>query len=407
MAGMGVPFSRAQTGATLALLLLLLPAFTSAEEITLSTGERLKGILRELDADGAARIWVEDRGMRLGPGRVVQVVFGPAEKKTPPFAFVAHLAGGSRLIGMPGDEEEKGAVSLTGIFGPVRIPFDGLRALGFAGHEQGESPQTFLDPNDEWPQDKDALFLAQGDRIVRLDGVVEVIGKEAVKVWVQKKRKRIPVDVLRGIVFATPKRPDRFNTCGQIRALLKESSRIEGRIEGLAWGTLRIRTPSGLAFTLPQSILARLDLATDRRLYLSDATPLSVTETPFFNLAWPFKKDRSVGGNPLRIGGIRFAKGIGVHSRCRLVYHVPEGFQRFLAFIGIDDETGGKGNAVFRVYLGQRLVLEVQGVRGGDGPRPIDVPLEGAGTLTLEVDFGEGMDVGDHGDWAKARLVKD
>jgi hypothetical protein len=155
------------------------------------------------------------------------------------------------------------------------------------------------------------------------------------------------------------------------------------------------------------SALASLNLGTDRVRYLSDLTPRSVTETPFLCGEWPYRVDRSVGGRELTVAGTRFRKGLGVHARSRITFEVPEGFRRFLAQVGIDDETGGKGAAVFRVLLDGKVRVTVSPVRGGEEAKSVEVPLEGAKTITLEVDFGEAMDVGDHADWCDAKIVKD
>jgi hypothetical protein len=43
-------------------------------------------------------------------------------------------------------------------------------------------------------------------------------------------------------------------------------------------------------------------------------------------------------------------------------------------------------------------------MRGGDDPRPISLPLDGATELSLVVDYADRGDERDHADWVDARL---
>lgn len=108
----------------------------------------------------------------------------------------------------------------------------------------------------------------------------------------------------------------------------------------------------------------------------------------------------------MHIRGQSFQRGIGMHSQARLTYELTESFSKFVAAIGIDDAAGDLGNAVFRVLADGKEVFNSGQVTGKDQPRPIIVPLAGAKKLTLCVDYGENLDIGDQANWADARLIK-
>jgi len=376
------------------------------EEISLVTGERFEGILRSLKEDGSAAVWTGERGLGLEPGKLVRVRYGSFRLENEGEGLWILLRGGTILFGVPEKKEAATALSVTGLCGEALIPLDAVQALRYHpppgsahGPDFGNLPEA----------GSDVVLIREGDGAARLSGVVKAVGPGGVRLSVKGEDLDIGRAKIAGVLFGeTRKFPALEEGNGFVKAQLLDGNRIVGRILGLEWGVLRIRTRTGLVFELPVAALSELELGTDRRKYVSDLDPLTVSEVPFFGRSWPHRRDRSVAGNPLRLGSTdEYAKGLGVHARSRITFRVPDGFRRFVSVIGIDDETRGKGNAVFRVLLDGEVVFEKRGVRGGDPPAPVDIPLKGASTITLEVDFGEELDVGDHGDWADARFLKD
>src|SRR5690606_16343031 len=68
--------------------------------------------------------------------------------------------------------------------------------------------------------------------------------------------------------------------------------------------------------------------------YLSDLNWASVT-SPYSGA----KKDQSSGGKPMSIGGVSYAKGVGVHSASEIVYNLGGQYTTFQAYVGIDDSV--------------------------------------------------------------------
>ena len=73
--------------------------------------------------------------------------------------------------------------------------------------------------------------------------------------------------------------------------------------------------------------------------------------------AWgPVERDMSNGdlqlgdGNPIRIGGIEYQKGLGAHAESTIEYALGGTCQTFSADVGVDDEVGSAyGSVVFEV----------------------------------------------------------
>ena len=134
--------------------------------------------------------------------------------------------------------------------------------------------------------------------------------------------------------------------------------------------------------------------------------PAEVEETPFFDIVWRHRRDASVDGHPLRIGGKTYRKGLGVHTRCRLVYALDGAYRSFITDVGIDDEVGDKGSADVRVLVDGKLKFERKALTGRAAPLRIELDVAGAKRLTLIADFGPQLDIADHVDWANARLIR-
>ncbi|MFD0404364.1 NPCBM/NEW2 domain-containing protein [Kitasatospora sp. NPDC127116] len=148
-------------------------------------------------------------------------------------------------------------------------------------------------------------------------------------------------------------------------------------------------------------------------------TPLPTGLLRLGDLAWtsasngwgPVERDHSNGeaaagdGHPLTIGGTTYAKGLGVHAASDIRYHLGGTCRNLTVDVGVDDESGTNGSAVFRIYRDRTLVADSGVRRGTDGPLRLSADLTGGGDLRLLVtDAGDG-DTFDHADWADPRIA--
>jgi fibronectin type 3 domain-containing protein len=142
--------------------------------------------------------------------------------------------------------------------------------------------------------------------------------------------------------------------------------------------------------------------------------PVSSTTTYLSDLNWTsatvgwgtIHKDASVGGNPIRIRGTTYARGIGTHAISQITYELGGQFQSFISDVGVDDETFGQGFVEFKV-VGDGKVLFDSGVLGGNSP-VVHVNVSVAGVQQLQLLAINGIAANwnsDHADWAGARLT--
>jgi len=116
--------------------------------------------------------------------------------------------------------------------------------------------------------------------------------------------------------------------------------------------------------------------------------------------------NRSVLGSPISIGGRTFERGIGTHSRTEISYPIGGEFEQFAATIGIDDAVRPLGSVVMQVKGDGKTLFDSGALTGETPPRDILVDVKGVQTLTLLVDYGDGLDASDHAGWGDARLLR-
>lgn len=97
-------------------------------------------------------------------------------------------------------------------------------------------------------------------------------------------------------------------------------------------------------------------------VHLSALSPISATS----GRGTEPQADTSVTGDPLRLAGRTYKKGIGVHAVSTLGYPLDPRYERFVATVGLDDGIRNahlsakdiRGSAVFKVYVDSILLAE-------------------------------------------------
>lgn len=131
----------------------------------------------------------------------------------------------------------------------------------------------------------------------------------------------------------------------------------------------------------------------------------------------PAQKNLSNDKGPLVIRRTKYAKGMGVHAPCQLLYALKPEYRRFVALAGMDEgilkvENGSNlamhSTAVFRVFVDGKLAAESPVMRITEPAWRFDVPLlPGSRIISLTVmDAGDGNRE-DVADWVEAGFVTD
>jgi alpha-galactosidase len=128
--------------------------------------------------------------------------------------------------------------------------------------------------------------------------------------------------------------------------------------------------------------------------------------------------NKSVDGNPIRIGGKEFSEGVGTRATSVLFIKLDGGAERFTALVGADDSplppppTGAPQPTtpppptpiVFRVVGDSRVLHVSKAVARGDAAESLSVDVRGIKTLVLQVKPVDGSRPV-AANWANAKLT--
>jgi lysophospholipase L1-like esterase len=145
-----------------------------------------------------------------------------------------------------------------------------------------------------------------------------------------------------------------------------------------------------------------------------------LTGTTFLGELTPMRADNAVGpievnqhnggsgaqdGGRMSIRGRDYARGIGTQATSRVDYRLDGKQKWFIADLGLDDSTSGRGSVVFKVYLDGKRVFSSHVIDGDDPIEQLRLRIAGGRKLTLIVsDAGDG-NTDDRANWANARVV--
>jgi len=176
----------------------------------------------------------------------------------------------------------------------------------------------------------------------------------------------------------------------------------------------QVITVVGVAATLPLDQLRSLDFTAGKIRYLSQLNPIDVQYFPFWGEGDPTTEYRRNFSGPLGIltpitlGGKAYPKGLAIHSKTILKYRLAGEFRRFQTIMGIDDFTGQSGHLgdVHVKISGDNKVLFEGDANHADQPLPLSLDISGVRDLTILVDYGANLDIGDWLDLADAKVSK-
>ncbi len=391
------------------LLLTLAAAAPPGFEVEKLGGGRLVGPIVALDADSLT-VRTGDGPVALDAQDVARLSRVETAGQAPPSDVSVELIDGSRLAAT--DYTIGGRTAqITAPGGDVTelAPGDVAAVQFQPATEQSAAEWTrILDS----ARQSDLLVVRKGPSLDYHRGALGEVTSSVVEFHLDGERLPVPRTKVFGLIY--------YRSAGRD---LPEAACWLTEADGSRWAVRSIRleddllrwtTPLGIEVSRAPADVARLDFSQGKIVYLSDLEPESSEWTPYFGPARELpvlneffrpREDRGLDLGPLRIDGVEYAKGLALHSRTRLVYRLPGRFRRFQAVAGIHDRVRPQGN-VRLVIRGDDRVLWEGSVAGTEGGQEIDVDLGGVRRLEILADYGDALDVGDHLDLGKARIIK-
>ncbi|HEX6985375.1 MAG TPA: NPCBM/NEW2 domain-containing protein, partial [Planctomycetaceae bacterium] len=352
-----------------------------------------------------------DAAVRLGPTQdrrePLSIAAGdllslelPARPSVAPTATVLEFANGDRVAAEVGLSEEDAVAARIGD-SMLRVPLETLRGIAFRplDPDDGSAAIFFREAGAD-----DLVLLTNGDRLV---GQMLGLSEAELTLDAAGREVRIPRDRIAAVAFS-PELTSPAGVDGPRQIVHTAAGRLT--VRGLARaddGSWRAETAFGEPVAWPADAVRRVQFAGGRTVFLSDLEPSQVEIVPFLDRVWPVRIDRAVTGEPLTAGGVSYAKGLGVHSRCRITYDLGGEYEALHAVAGLAESAGEIGSVEFAIEIDGREVVRTGPVaRSGDPVRITHLDLRGAEALVLTVDFGRNGDVRDRANWCDAVLVR-
>jgi hypothetical protein len=270
-----------------------------------------------------------------------------------------------------------------------------------------DKAERFVAQLQDEPRKRDVVFLQNGDRI---EGTIAALGPKIGCVITTDGRKvQTPWPRLAGIAWSTIRQARLRTKKTYTRAVLEGGARVnflELRFEEKVRRWVG-KTQFGATVELSESSLIALDVRQGLAVDVSELTPARYEHRPFLGAAWPLAKNAAATGQPLRLHGSTYEKGLGTHAACQVAYKLDGYYQRFDALVGID-ETSRRGRARAAIDLdGKRIELnEGKELTSQTAPLAVQLDVRNVRIMTLIVELGSFGDVQADVNWAKARLIK-
>jgi hypothetical protein len=377
------------------------PQFTAVK----ADGTTVSGRLRRLNIRGGLELAVDGgRSVAIPDGLLVKLA---RDGVAPPSS-----GEGGTVLFPDGDRLARGTIVAAGettlevqseTLGTLALPIDGLLGLVLAPPLDPDAAFALESRVRDEPRTTEVLWLANGDRLVG-----GLLGLNDKTIAFQPPSGKIDLD-RSGVVALgfDPKLVAYPRPTGPFLELtFLDGSRLGVSAIHTEEGQLLATTRYGQMIKLPPGELAEVRTRNGPAIYLSELEPAGAKYVGYLGPTREVRLDRAVDGQPLRLGGKSYDRGLGTQSRSYIVYRLTPGTRRFQALVGLDDRAGPLGSVSFRVLVDKEERFASPPMSARDAPRAIDLDVAGARTLVLITDFGERGEVRDHADWAEARLIR-
>lgn len=248
----------------------------------------------------------------------------------------------------------------------------------------------------------DLLFVRKEDAIHTLEGaVLESDGKRLKFQWDEGEQSVDMSKIEGAIFFRLGSKP------GDVLGELTDKYNNRWRVlkAEIKKGIIDLKIVVGAVVSMPISSVREIDFSSGKVVHLSDLKPVSVQQTPYFDIVWNYRKDENFRGTQLRLGGNEFQQGLCLHSRSRLSYSLNGEYHWLRTVVGIDDGTRGRGHVECEILADGKSLFRSE-LSGVSSPHELRLDVSGAKRLTLFVDFGRNMDSCDWVTFGDAKLIR-
>ena len=368
-------------------------------------GEIVVGELKEIGPRGEILLLTSDDKEKTIPSSLVVKLVreGTLPTLAPEPSAAVLFPEGDRIRSAIGAASDTHLEVQSYSLGKLAIPLDSILGLILSHQSDSDQADLVIGRVRNEPRTSEVAWLANGDR---LDGGFLGLTEKSVDFLVAKK----PIKLDRAGVVALGLDPAQvvypLPETDFYEFTFYDGSRLGLTNPKIEQDHLSGTTRFGLALRVGLNELARVQRRSRQLVYLDERPVAAEKYVGYIGNPRPFRKNATVEGHTFRLSGHDFDRGLGTESRTLLAYRVEPGDLRFQASVGLDDRSGPLGNVVFAVIVDgvERFKSPPMSVR--DGPKTLDIDLQGAKVLVLITEFGERGNVRDIADWVEARILR-
>ena len=363
---------------------------SSAFAVTLDDFTRRSMSVETFDGETLVGVDADRKVPATVPATRLLLISRGVEAASPrePSTFVLARTDGERLVGKPDAIVDDALTFSTTSLGEWKVPLTSVVSLT----RGNEIAPTAASPS------QDEVRLANGDAII---GIVSEASDQRVTCK-SSDGQAVPIEWanVRQVRFAP-------STAADVAAQSTPRFRIafaDGSLVGVSDVRLandRVTARSGeRTIDVAASAVVQIELLGGATRLLSNVAPSAASSAPFFpRFGQGVETDRAaatiaalnatsaIAARPHAMTTWPTAGATSFHAR----YAIPAGLPR--------------ADVSIRVLADERVVFERSHVRAGVANAPIDVPLAGAKSVTLEVGYGDNYDAQDNFYWLDAALV--
>jgi hypothetical protein len=409
-----------------------LAVLATAEEVAIQplAGKSITGELQSLSGDKIVVTTAEGE-LALDAKELKSLRFAPASALDKPSVWLELLDGSQLLAISFVSADGRATVELVGGV-TATIPTRSIRHVRFR-EQEGALADQWKGIVERQPEADLLVIRKMSSRTIEqpgleprtvseaaldeLDGVVLEVGPQSARFEFDGDEIPVSREKIDGIVFFHP--VARELPAAACRVVDAGGSTWTARSIALKDDQLELVSTAGVEVDLPLAHVQEIDFSSGNVKFLGELEEESTLAEASFqpkNMTATFKQlkaprwveqEESSGGPALSAGGEPVDQGLSLSGRTRLSYQVPEGMQWFRAQAALDDTAGASANLTLRILADNREVLNQ--TFSADEPRKlrnVEIDVSSAGRLSIVVEDGSGLDIGDQLILVDARFTK-
>jgi hypothetical protein len=287
----------------------------------------------------------------------------------------------------------------------VDVPLARVVAIYVGLPEHKETAESFAKRIKTRGSEDLLLARTKDGEVLPISGIVEGSTPDKLTFRYREKSRTLPLKMVEGFILAArpdPKPPTDLRATFTLNGGLVLTGKWV-TLEPAAWG---LETAWGQVLKLPPADVRSVRFRGGGMTYLSDLEPSRVEETPYFGRRNPYRRDQNLAGEPIKLAGRVYERGIAVHSRSALTYDLEKRFTGFEVVLGFDEASRKRGRVDARILADGKEIYANPDLRADAPPQRLSLPVANVEQLQLIVDFGLDEDTGDRVLWADARLYR-